>query len=63
MEDIEMNLQYFEYKLAAVRNREGIAYQNILRQYNMLKDAWNIYKMLTRKSESGIKMYIKPHNF
>lgn len=63
MEDIERDLQYFEHKLLAVRNREGMVYQNILRQYNMLKDAWSIYKLLTRKSEAGIKMYIKPHNF
>lgn len=63
MEDIERELEYFEHKLLLVRNREGIAYQNILRQYTLLKDTWNLYKLMTRKNEVGIKMFIKPHTF
>lgn len=63
MEQIESDLKYFEYKLATIRNREGMAYANALRNYLYMKDICDMYKIINKKTDIGIKMFLKPHNF
>lgn len=71
--DWESTIKYFNDKINAYNGRLRDGYSpfspnhvNIRRlivQRNQLVEAYEIYKIISKKTDIGIKMFFKPHNF
>lgn len=71
MLDYETLIEWFDHKIEhyqrnPIRNPFAEGHVNVRRlmvQRKNLIDAYEVYKLISRKTNIGIKMFIKPHTF
>lgn len=68
LEDLNRDVQYFTYKINAYRPKHWTDPEHVnLRRATLNKrkmlEIYEIYKITAKKTDIGIKMFLKPHNF
>jgi hypothetical protein len=68
LEELDLTVQYMNYKINSYKPKHWTdpEHMNIRRaelNYRKMLQAYRIYEVMGKKTDIGIKLFIKPHNF